>query len=140
MLNQNISAKKICSCHVFLIPFFYNSTNVSGPLCANVLLLEDKDSFIHSFIHSSIENTLATLLLHFPFCPPIISADLNQVASFNSSYKTNLLHLEHLVLIRFLDDEMVVPSESQLFGFYRDGQSVDIEPLRQNQRLFATAG
>ena len=63
-------------------------------------------------------------------------ADLNQASSFNSSYKANLLRLKHFVLIRFLDDEMVVPAESQWFGFYRRGQSIDLESLRQNQRLY----
>lgn len=63
-------------------------------------------------------------------------ADLNQEHSFNASYKRNLLNLKQFVLIRFLDDSMVVPSESQWFGFYKRGQSIDIEPLQRNQRLY----
>ena len=64
------------------------------------------------------------------------AADLNQVASFNASYKENLLKLKHFVLIRFLHDSMVVPSESQHFGFYESGQADVVEPLRQSPRLY----
>merc|ERR1712212_1392560 len=63
-------------------------------------------------------------------------ADLNQERAFNASYKRNLLNLKKLVLIRFLDDSMVVPSETQWFGFYEKGQSIDIEPIQTNSRLY----
>jgi len=63
-------------------------------------------------------------------------ADLNQEHSFNFAYKKNLLKLKNFVLIRFLADEMVVPSESQWFGFYKNGQSIEVEPLQRHEKLY----
>ena len=41
-------------------------------------------------------------------------------------YKENLIKLDKLVLIKFSKDTMVVPVETQWFGFYKLGQTKEI--------------
>jgi len=59
--------------------------------------------------------------------------DLNQEHYFNASYKANLLALKNLVLIRFQDDTMVLPPESQWFGFFKKGQGTELESLQETK-------
>jgi len=46
----------------------------------------------------------------------------NNLDKKNSTYKENLLSLNHFVLVKFLNDTVVVPRESEWFGFYQTGQ------------------
>jgi len=55
----------------------------------------------------------------------IFLANINQENSFNASYKENFLKLNHVVLVKFEKDEMVFPIESQWFGFFKEGSSID---------------
>lgn len=55
--------------------------------------------------------------------------DLNQENTFNSDYKLRLLTLKNLILVKFLEDEMVQPRESEWFGFYKPGQAVETYTL-----------
>ncbi|CEF62339.1 Palmitoyl-protein thioesterase 1 [Strongyloides ratti] len=48
----------------------------------------------------------------------IFLADLNNEKINNTTYKDNLLKLENMVLVKFSRDEMVVPKDSEWFGFY----------------------
>lgn len=51
-------------------------------------------------------------------------ADINNDRDLkNSTYKENLLKLQKLVLIKFAQDSVVVPRESEWFGFYQTGQT-----------------
>ena len=59
-------------------------------------------------------------------------ADINQERSFNAQYKTNLLKIRNLVLVKFLRDTMVTPHESEHFGFYAVNQTSKIVPLRES--------
>lgn len=52
----------------------------------------------------------------------VFLADINQERVFNETYKSNLLKLKNLVLVKFNQDGMVVPRESEWFGFYKEGQ------------------
>ncbi|KAL4235808.1 Palmitoyl-protein thioesterase 1 [Mactra antiquata] len=52
----------------------------------------------------------------------IFLADINQEVTVNQTYKTNMLKLKNLVLVKFLQDTMVEPRESEWFGFYTPGQ------------------
>lgn len=58
--------------------------------------------------------------------------DVNNENRVNETYKANLLALDNLVLVEFLQDEMVVPRESSLFGFYEPGQNKRIRPLEES--------
>lgn len=51
----------------------------------------------------------------------------------NEEYQTNLKKLDNFVMVKFLKDSMVVPRESEWFGFYAPGQDVEVLPLQQTQ-------
>ncbi|XP_066581717.1 palmitoyl-protein thioesterase 1-like [Prorops nasuta] len=61
----------------------------------------------------------------------IFLADINNELSINQSYKKNLMKLKKLVLVKFLNDTIVVPRETEWFGFYKPGQSTVVEPLEK---------
>ncbi|CAF2035253.1 unnamed protein product [Rotaria magnacalcarata] len=62
----------------------------------------------------------------------IFLADINQERTFNEAYKTNLLKIRNLILVKFLRDGMVTPSESEHFGFYEENNTTKIIPLRES--------
>lgn len=55
--------------------------------------------------------------------------DINQENSFNPDYKARLSKLNNLILVKFLEDEMVQPRESEWFGFYKPGQTKELYTL-----------
>ncbi|CAK9304713.1 unnamed protein product [Gordionus sp. m RMFG-2023] len=57
--------------------------------------------------------------------------DINQERSFNPSYKANLMKLNKLVLIKFLKDSIVIPRESEWFGFYKPGSNTILMNMNQ---------
>lgn len=59
-------------------------------------------------------------------------ADINQVKKFNPDYKNNLLKLKALVLVKFIRDQMVVPIESQWFGFYKTNNPNEIYTMEES--------
>jgi palmitoyl-protein thioesterase len=61
----------------------------------------------------------------------VFLADINNERVQNSTYKDNLLKLQNLVLVKFLKDTMVVPPDSEWFGFYSPGQSVSIQQYNE---------
>ncbi|KAF8563034.1 hypothetical protein P879_04401, partial [Paragonimus westermani] len=44
--------------------------------------------------------------------------DINQETRINQTYKNNLLKAKAIVLIKFMDDTVLKPSQSEWFGFY----------------------
>lgn len=62
----------------------------------------------------------------------VFLADINNENQINEGYKESLLSLENMVLVQFLKDEMIVPRESSLFGFFASGQTKEIVPLEQS--------
>ncbi|KAK5642305.1 hypothetical protein RI129_008472 [Pyrocoelia pectoralis] len=60
-------------------------------------------------------------------------ADLNNEAYINQTYVDNLQALEKMVLVMFENDNMVIPSESQWFGFYKPGQGFEVETLQESK-------
>nr|XP_021495154.1 palmitoyl-protein thioesterase 1 [Meriones unguiculatus] len=61
----------------------------------------------------------------------IFLADINQERSVNESYKKNLMTLKKFVMVKFLNDTMVDPVDSEWFGFYRSGQAKETIPLQE---------
>lgn len=57
-------------------------------------------------------------------------ADINNENVQNASYKQNLNALKNLVLVKFTEDTMVDPRESEWFGFYRPGQAKEVLKLQ----------
>lgn len=62
----------------------------------------------------------------------VFLADINQEVVFNQTYKDNLLKLKNLVLVKFNQDGMVVPRESEWFGFYKEGQGKELYTLEES--------
>uniref|UniRef100_A0A7E4UZE4 Palmitoyl-protein thioesterase 1 n=1 Tax=Panagrellus redivivus TaxID=6233 RepID=A0A7E4UZE4_PANRE len=50
----------------------------------------------------------------------IFLADINNEKVQNDDYKKNLLQLKNFVMVKFNQDEMIVPKESAWFGYYPD--------------------
>jgi len=63
----------------------------------------------------------------------IFLADINNEKVVNETYRENLQKLENFVLVKFLQDGMVVPRDSEWFGFYAPGQDTEVLPLQQTQ-------
>jgi len=61
----------------------------------------------------------------------VFLADINNELVQNDTYKQNLQKLQNLVLVKFLQDTMVVPPDSEWFGFYTPGQSVTIQQYNE---------
>lgn len=59
-------------------------------------------------------------------------ADINNELNINETYKTNLKNLMSIVLVKFDNDTMVQPIESEWFGFYKPGQNKEIESLQES--------
>lgn len=57
--------------------------------------------------------------------------DINNENSINQTYKDNMISLQNFVMVKFLEDTMVQPIESEWFGFYELGQDVVTIPLQQ---------
>jgi len=56
----------------------------------------------------------------------------NQKATKNPLYKKNLMSLNNFVMVKFTEDTMVQPKESEWFGFYKDHDPSTIIPLRDS--------
>nr|XP_033336904.1 palmitoyl-protein thioesterase 1 [Megalopta genalis] len=61
----------------------------------------------------------------------ILMADINNELVINETYKNNLQKLNTMVLVRFDNDSMVTPRESEWFGFFKPGQDHLIQTLEQ---------
>lgn len=57
--------------------------------------------------------------------------DINNDGSFNAQYKQNMLSLKNFVMVKFLNDTVVQPVESEWFGFYAPGQDTQVLTLEQ---------
>lgn len=60
-------------------------------------------------------------------------ADINNEIHLNKSYKKNLQRLENMVFVKFENDSLVIPVESEWFGFYASGQATEIETLEESE-------
>jgi len=63
----------------------------------------------------------------------VFLADINQEREFNQQYKDNLLKIKNLVLVLFTKDSMVVPRESEWFGFYHEGQDKTMYTMEESK-------
>lgn len=58
-------------------------------------------------------------------------SDINNEQNINSDYVLNLQNLDNFVMIKFENDSMVQPVDSEWFGFYKPGQSKETIPLQE---------
>lgn len=59
-------------------------------------------------------------------------AEINQENVVNPDYKTNLMKLKNFVMVKFSEDTMVDPKDSEWFAFYKPGQGKEIVPLQES--------
>eukprot|EP01111_Echinosteliopsis_oligospora_P001179 TRINITY_DN1165_c0_g1_i1.p1 TRINITY_DN1165_c0_g1~~TRINITY_DN1165_c0_g1_i1.p1 ORF type:complete len:302 (-),score=69.29 TRINITY_DN1165_c0_g1_i1:19-924(-) len=52
----------------------------------------------------------------------VFLADINNEININETYRQNLISLNRFSLVKFTEDSMVQPRESEWFGFYKEGQ------------------
>ncbi|XP_034939099.1 palmitoyl-protein thioesterase 1 [Chelonus insularis] len=62
----------------------------------------------------------------------VFLAEINNELVINEEYKKNLQQLESFVLVMFTQDTMVQPKESEWFGFYKPGQSTELQTLQES--------
>ncbi|XP_018357055.1 PREDICTED: palmitoyl-protein thioesterase 1 isoform X2 [Trachymyrmex septentrionalis] len=60
-------------------------------------------------------------------------AEINNENINNIEYKNNLQKLRALVLVKFENDTMVEPVETEWFGFYKPGQAEEVQKLQQSE-------
>jgi hypothetical protein len=62
----------------------------------------------------------------------IFLADINNERAKNKTYIKNLLRLNNFVMVKFNNDTMVEPVETEWFGFYKPGQSSEVVTLQES--------
>ncbi|XP_073999038.1 palmitoyl-protein thioesterase 1 [Rhodnius prolixus] len=60
-------------------------------------------------------------------------ADINNERFFNTTYRQGLVSLQKFVMVMFEKDTMVIPKESEWFGFYTPGQAKEITELTSSR-------
>ncbi|KZC03815.1 Palmitoyl-protein thioesterase 1, partial [Dufourea novaeangliae] len=58
-------------------------------------------------------------------------SDINNELHINQTYKDSLKKLENMVLVKFVNDTIVSPQETEWFGFYAPGQEKQIQTLEE---------
>jgi len=70
---------------------------------------------------------------HDEYCEKnIFLPDLNNEVTINQDYKDRLMALEKFIMVRFNNDTMVAPVDSEWFGFYAPGQDDVLETLQES--------
>ena len=58
-------------------------------------------------------------------------AEINNEQRYNESYRTNLMSLQNLVLIKFERETFNHPAETEWFGFFADGQDKEVVSMNE---------
>ncbi|XP_075867904.1 palmitoyl-protein thioesterase 1 [Nelusetta ayraudi] len=59
-------------------------------------------------------------------------ADVNQEKAVNETYRKNLQRLERFIMVKFLQDSVVDPVDTEWFGFLKSGQAKETETLQES--------
>ncbi|KAL3275106.1 hypothetical protein HHI36_019877 [Cryptolaemus montrouzieri] len=59
-------------------------------------------------------------------------SDINNELSINDTYRERLINLDKFAMVKFLNDTVVQPVESEWFGFYEPGQAKIVMDLRSS--------
>ncbi|KAH9589762.1 Palmitoyl-protein thioesterase 1 [Schistosoma haematobium] len=59
-------------------------------------------------------------------------ADINQENEINEIYREKMRNIQRLVLVKFSGDTIVIPKESEWFGFYQNGSSTNVTALQDS--------
>ncbi|KAI4470289.1 palmitoyl-protein thioesterase/dolichyldiphosphatase 1 [Holotrichia oblita] len=60
-------------------------------------------------------------------------ADINNEKQINQEYVERLKKLENFVMVKYENDQMVIPVESSWFGFYEPGQAKKVLALKETR-------
>lgn len=60
-------------------------------------------------------------------------SDINNEQTINQDYILRLQNLNKFVLVKFDNDSIVVPRESEWFGYYKPGSDEDIQTLEESE-------
>ncbi|MFH4980469.1 hypothetical protein AB6A40_007178 [Gnathostoma spinigerum] len=63
----------------------------------------------------------------------IFLADINNEKMINQTYKENLQKLKRLVLVKFKKDSIVVPRETEWFGFYKENDTSSLIAMEETK-------
>jgi hypothetical protein len=63
----------------------------------------------------------------------IFLSDINNEIVKNKTYIKNLLKLKNFVMVKFINDTIVEPAETEWFGFYKPGQSSEVITLQESE-------
>jgi palmitoyl-protein thioesterase len=63
----------------------------------------------------------------------VFLADINNEVIRNETYIRNLLKLKNFVMVKFNNDTIVEPVETEWFGFYKPGQSSEVMTLQESE-------
>ncbi|XP_063382168.1 palmitoyl-protein thioesterase 1-like [Cydia fagiglandana] len=90
--------------------------------------------------HSITQNTLvAAAYWHDPLREneykkkSVFLADINNEQRINELYRSNLKKLQHFVMVKFENDSVVQPRESEWFGYYTPGQTKELQTLQESK-------
>ncbi|CAL7933016.1 unnamed protein product [Xylocopa violacea] len=61
----------------------------------------------------------------------IFMAEINNERYINETYKENLQKLQNMVLVKFENDSIVRPTETEWFGFYKPGQDKEVLTFKE---------
>ncbi|KAJ9575901.1 hypothetical protein L9F63_007213 [Diploptera punctata] len=62
----------------------------------------------------------------------IFLADINNERGKNKTYIKNMLKLKNFVMVKFNNDTMVEPKETEWFGYYKPGQATEVMSLQES--------
>jgi len=99
---------------------------------ARLLRIGAYDDYVQSFV-AQAEYWKDPYHLPEYLAKSVFLADINnERTAKNQTYKENLITLENFVMVKFLNDTMVQPKESEWFDFYAPNQDKIIIPLNQS--------
>jgi len=115
--------------------FGFPQCDTNDTLCqevARLLRLGAYDDYVQSFL-TQAEYWKDPYHLPEYLEKSVFLADINnERTTKNQTYKENLITLENFVMVKFGNDTMVQPKDSEWFEFYAPDQDKDIIPLNQS--------
>jgi len=62
----------------------------------------------------------------------LADVNLDRSSPLQKQYKDNIVRLQNMVLVMFLKDEMIVPKESEWFGFFPENNGTYVQPFNES--------
>jgi palmitoyl-protein thioesterase len=99
---------------------------------ADLLTIGAYDPFVQSFVVQA-EYWQDTMIYDIYLASSVFLADINNAKpKKNETYKENLITINNFVMVKFENDTVVIPRESEWFEFYAPGEDKNIVSLFQS--------